>query len=105
MKRPTLLVVAALLTMGAAEARAIDLAVAEKTYATVCANCHGRTGKGMASFPSLAGQEADYIALRLKQYRAGEKVGPNTPLMMPQATELSDDEIASLSAYIATSFK
>ena len=47
----------------------------------------------------------DYIAGRLMQYRAGEKVGPNTPLMMPQATELSDDEIASLSAYISTSFK
>ncbi len=105
MKRPTLLAVAALLTMGTAEARAIDLTVAEKTYATVCANCHGRTGKGMASFPSLAGRDATYISDRLKQYRAGEKVGPNTPLMMPQATELSDDEIASLSAYIATSFK
>lgn len=105
MKRSMLFVAAAVLTMGAAEAPATDLAVAEKTYATVCANCHGRTGRGMASFPSLAGQEADYIVLRLKQYRAGEKVGPNTPLMMPQATELSDDEIASLSAYIATNFK
>ncbi len=105
MKRPTLLAVAALLTMGTAEARAIDLTVAEKTYATVCANCHGRTGKGMASFPSLAGRDATYISDRLKQYRAGEKVGPNTPLMMPQATELSDDEIASLSVYISTNFK
>lgn len=105
MKRPTLLVAAALLTMGAAEARAIDLTVAEKTYATVCANCHGRTGKGMASFPSLAGRDTTYISDRLMQYRAGEKVGPNTPLMMPQATELSDDEIASLSVYISTNFK
>ena len=59
----------------------------------------------MASFPSLAGQEADYIVLRLKQYRAGEKVGPNTPLMMPQAVELSDEEIVSLSAYISTNFR
>lgn len=105
MKRPTLFAAAAVLTMGAAEAPATDLTVAEKTYATVCANCHGRTGRGMASFPSLAGQEADYIVLRLKQYRAGEKVGPNTPLMMPQAVELSDEEIVSLSAYISTNFR
>lgn len=105
MKRPTLFVVAAVLAMGAAEAPATDLTVAEKTYATVCANCHGRAGQGMASFPSLAGQETDYIVLRLRQYRAGEMVGPNSPLMMPQAAELSDEEIVGIAVYVSTTFR
>ena len=105
MKRSTFFVAAALLTVAAPQAPAIDLAAAEKTYATVCANCHGRGGQGMASFPKLAGKDTDYIASRLKAYRAGEKVGANTPLMMPHAAKLSDDEIASLADYISTNFK
>ena len=59
----------------------------------------------MASFPSLAGRDTDYLVLRLKQYRAGEKVGPNTPLMMPQAVELSDEEIVSIAVYVSTTFR
>ncbi len=105
MKIATCLVVAAVLAMGAADVSAADLGTAEKTYATVCANCHGRSGQGMASFPKLAGKDADYIAARLKAYRAGEKVGPNTPLMTPHAAKLTDEQIAGLAAYVSTTFK
>ena len=76
----------------------------EALYASVCKNCHGPTAKGMASFPKLAGQPADYLATRLEQYRAGEKVGPNTALMRPMAVELSDEDIAALAGYIADTF-
>jgi cytochrome c553 len=58
----------------------------------------------MASFPSLAGRDMDYIAKRLKQYRAGEKVGSNSALMMPNAANLSDAEIANLATYISQNF-
>lgn len=105
MKRSALFVIAAVLSLPAAQAQAADLAAAKTKYAQVCASCHGPSGKGMASFPALAGKDADYIASRLKTYRAGEKVGPNTPLMMPHAAELSDDQIAGLAAYVSTTFK
>ena len=82
-----------------------DSAHGEELYQSVCKNCHGPTAKGMASFPKLAGQPADYLVSRLEAYRAGEKVGPNTALMRPHATELSDEDIADLAAYIATSFE
>ena len=80
-------------------------AAGEALYGSVCKNCHGPTAKGMASFPKLAGQPADYLAMRLEQYRAGEKVGPNTALMRPMAVELSDEDIAALANYIADTFE
>ena len=78
-----------------------DASAPAETFAQVCANCHGPTGRGMASFPRIAGGELDYIASRLRQYRAGEKVGPNTPLMAPHAANLTDAQIDALAAYIS----
>lgn len=77
-------------------------AEAGKTRYTTCAGCHGAEGAGMGIFPKLAGQSADYVAGRLQQYRAGEQVGPNSALMMPHASALSDEAIADLAAYVAT---
>lgn len=74
-------------------------------YAQTCAQCHGRAGRGMASFPSIAGRDADYLQGRLEQYRAGETVGPNSALMKPVAAELSDEDIASLADFIASNFQ
>lgn len=105
MKVPAFFVIVAVLTLDAAQAQDVDTEAGKKIYSSVCKNCHGPTGKGMASFPRLSDKDADYIASRLKQYRAGETVGPNSPLMIPQAAKLSDDEIASLAAYISTSFQ
>lgn len=87
-----------------AQLEAGDIAAGETLYADACAQCHGRTGRGMASFPSVAGHDADYIATRLMQYRAGETVGPNSALMRPVAAVLSDQDIANLSAFISTNF-
>lgn len=105
MKRPALFAIAAALSLAAAQAQAEDLAAAKTKYSEVCASCHGPSGKGMASFPALAGKDADYITSRLKQYRAGERVGPNSPLMMPHAAKLSNEQIAGLADYISTNFK
>jgi cytochrome c553 len=90
---------------GAGQANAQDAAAGEKLYQGSCRSCHGPTAKGMASFPKLAGQSAEYLSSRLEQYRAGDKVGPNSALMMPLAAKLSDDDIANLAVYIASSFE
>ncbi len=87
------------------QAASADLAAAEALYRRACAQCHGRTGRGMASFPSLEGKEVEHIVTRLVQYRAGETVGPNSGLMRPVAARLADDDIANLAAFISARFE
>lgn len=100
MKTSLFFVIATALTMGSATVQAADKAAGETLYAEKCAQCHGPNAKGMASFPSLSGRDADYITSRLETYRAGEKVGSNSFLMIPNATNLSDGDIANLAAFI-----
>ncbi|WP_244888942.1 c-type cytochrome [Jannaschia rubra] len=92
------------MSLGSGPVAAQDMTGAEDLYRDTCRNCHGPKAKGMASFPKLAGLEEDFLAMRLTQYRAGEKVGPNSALMQPNAIDLSDEEIADLARYISTSF-
>ena len=105
MKMPLLLAICASLTLSAAEAWGGDAVAGEKRYLVNCVNCHGKAGKGMASFPSLVGRDAEYIADRLTQYRAREKVGPNSAIMMSLTGDLSDDDIANLAAYVSATFQ
>lgn len=100
-----LLLVAALLGLFlSVPSLAQDPGSSEMLYQGLCRNCHGANGMGLASFPKIAGKDAAYISMRLNQYRAGEMVGYNSPLMWPNASELSDEEIAGLAEYIATEF-
>lgn len=101
MKMSLMLVIATALTIGAGSVQAADNAAGEALYVEMCTQCHGPSAKGMASFPSLAERDADYITSRLETYRAGEKVGSNSFLMIPNATDLSDDDITNLAAFIA----
>ncbi|MCK0166490.1 c-type cytochrome [Jannaschia sp. S6380] len=87
-----------------APALAADGVAGEALYQDVCRNCHGPKAQGMASFPKLSDKDADYVAMRLEQYRAGETVGPNTALMAPHAQDLTDVEIADLASYVTTAF-
>ena len=97
---------AALLLAGVPAARAEpDLAAGETRYAETCRNCHGPAGRGMASFPSIAGRDADYLADRLTRYRDGERIGPNALLMIPMAADLTDAEIENLAAFVAATFR
>lgn len=84
------------------DAVAADAAAGEKLYRKTCRACHGRTGKGVSSYPKLLGQSVEYLVDRLERYRKGEKFGPNTPLMAPNAKKLSDKDIVNLSAFIAS---
>ena len=104
MKRTATAALAAL-CLSATGAIAGDVAAGEPRYRVNCVNCHGKTGKGMAAFPSVVGRDADYLAGRLTSYRAKEKIGPNSAIMMSLTSELSDEDIANLAAYMASTFR
>ncbi|MCA1771018.1 MAG: c-type cytochrome [Halomonas sp.] len=78
-----------------------DASAGQAKFAS-CAACHGAQGQGQGIFPKLAGTPADRIAELLKKYRAGEQVGPQSALMAPNASGLSDEDIADLAAYVET---
>tara|TARA_A100001011_G_scaffold95104_1_gene99961 strand:+ start:207 stop:539 length:333 start_codon:yes stop_codon:yes gene_type:complete len=78
-----------------------DISAGEARYSQNCGNCHGPGGMGLASYPKLAGKEIDYLMDRLKKYRAGTKIGPNSSLMIMMAEPLSDKEIVNLAAYLS----
>tara|TARA_B100000497_G_scaffold118880_1_gene145577 strand:+ start:133 stop:570 length:438 start_codon:yes stop_codon:yes gene_type:complete len=65
-----------------------------------CAACHGAEGQGMAVFPKLAGQSADYIVDRLTSYKNRETVGAMSSTMWGQAAMLSEQEIATIGKFI-----
>ena len=77
-----------------------DIKAGETRYAQNCGNCHGPAGMGLASYPKLQGKEITYLVDRLKTYRAGTKIGPNSSLMIMMAQPLSDTEIDNLAAYL-----
>jgi len=70
-------------------------------YVAVCQGCHGSTGGGQGPFPKLAGKPATELTAKLKDYRAGKQVGPQSDTMMPFAKPLTDAEIDAIAGYLA----
>jgi len=71
--------------------------------AYTCQGCHGiesyRNAYPSYRVPKLGGQKAGYLEIALKGYRAGTR---KHPTMQAQATSLTDQEIADISAYLAS---
>ncbi len=88
-----------------------DIAAGEKAYSS-CAACHGADGKGQGgAFPVLTEMDASAVQKKLIAYRDGDEdylkeqgLGDRFGTMAPNASNLSDDDIANLSVYIADSF-
>ena len=97
-----ILAVIASLPVSASDTGEADAAAGEALYKKECRGCHGPTAKGLASYPKLRGKTAEYLADKLNRYRAGQRFGPNTPLMAPRAKKLSDDDIINISLFISS---
>jgi len=70
---------------------------AGKSKAASCTACHGQHGvSSNPEWPNLAGQNAKYLISQLKGFRDGER---SSALMSPMAKQLSDSDIADISAY------
>ena len=75
------------------------LAAQGESKATMCMGCHGGKLQGKGQFPSLAGQQPDYLAKQLRTFKNGErKAGP----MNAMAQNLNDDDIKALAAYLGS---
>lgn len=61
-----------------------------------CASCHGENGEGNGAAPRLDIQSPDYIAASLEAFRQGTRASGT---MITAARQLTDAEIAELSAY------
>ena len=67
-----------------------------------CSACHGADGRGGgANFPWLAGQNADYLANQMHNWRAGVRRNDWLQLMRPVAHGLDDDQITAVAAFFA----
>lgn len=92
------------ITLGLGLALPIHMAQAAGTPAMVplCASCHGNQGiSDSPVIPNLAGQKQGYLASALHDYKAGHRQGSSAAMMNGIAPNLSDADIASLSAYYA----
>ena len=69
-----------------------------------CMACHGPDGRGMAGagYPQLAGQWADYVQAKLKDWKSGTTWGDdaNAKIMPEIARRLGDADIAALASYV-----
>ena len=89
------------LTAGALYAQTIPKGdpKAGQTKAALCAACHGPAGISINPlWPSLAGQQEQYLIKQIRMFRDGER---EEITMQPFVQNLSDQDIADLAAYYA----
>lgn len=69
---------------------------------TSCISCHGPNGKGMglAGFPVISGQHAEYTSSQLKMFRDGTRANDMNGMMRTIAAKLTDKDIEILSKYL-----
>jgi cytochrome c553 len=77
-----------------------------------CQGCHGEDGDGVdigderhpfAAYPRLRHQQATYLSARLQAYRDGKLADTSNDFAMTGiAARLSDDDIAAISAWLAS---
>jgi cytochrome c553 len=64
-----------------------------------CSGCHGAEGQGLAAFPRLAGQHADYVVKQLMVFQRTEE-RPEGAIMMNVAHSLTGANIGDVAAYV-----
>lgn len=76
-------------------------------YLKQCQSCHGTQGRGNTGYARLAGQKQAYIKNTLTRFRANAGAGKvdkkrRSTIMEPIASGLSDRDIQTLAAYLAS---
>ena len=70
-------------------------------FSKTCFRCHGDNGRGNDKIARIAGQQADYLTITLKRYRAGtgERIDP---LMAANTKLMSDADIDAVVTYVSS---
>ncbi|HEY2817799.1 MAG TPA: cytochrome c [Casimicrobiaceae bacterium] len=90
-------VAVALCTAGTA--CAADLEAAKKKVSELCQACHAMDGNSQVpDYPKLAGQNQDYLAKALRDYKSGAR---KDPTMNGFAGTLTAQDIDNLAAYFS----
>ncbi len=64
-----------------------------------CMGCHGPNAEGIHTFPRLAGQHRDYLAIQLRQFNGQLR---ESEIMHRFSQNLTEDEIAAVTEYLAS---
>jgi cytochrome c553 len=67
-----------------------------------CTPCHGQDLKGLGSLPSIAGRSPSYIFRQLYDFAHAARTGPWSPLMAPVVSNLDEDNMLAIAAYLAS---
>jgi cytochrome c553 len=67
-----------------------------------CTVCHGPDFKGIGNVPALAGRSAIYIFRQLNDIQKGTRHGNAVALMQPVVAKLSEGDMISLAAFMAS---
>jgi cytochrome c553 len=70
--------------------------------AVSCSVCHGQDLKGLGNVPGIAGLHPVYIVRQLLDIQQSARDGTATQLMKPVVTNLTQDDIVSIAAYVAS---
>lgn len=83
------------------EPAAVSMTYARQLAIGVCGTCHGPRGNSQQpKFPSLAGQNANYLVTQLKAFRAQTRGDPDAlGYMWGMASQLDDTTIDALAKY------
>lgn len=73
-----------------------------KTGVAACSACHGPdgAGNGVAGFPKLSGQHADYIVAQLIAFRDGKRSNDQNAIMRTISKKLTPDEMNAVASFI-----
>jgi len=67
-----------------------------------CAICHGDSLQGLGNVPRIAGLHPIYIARQLYNFKEGNRNGGDAPLMKKPVSQMTDDDIIAVSAYVGS---
>jgi cytochrome c len=95
---------AALLTIVGTAGAALAAQTGQEAFAAKgCPACHGPDGKKtlLPTYPKLAGQNAPYLLLTLKAYKAQDRKGEQATIMWGMAAQLNDAEMQAVADFLS----
>ena len=67
-----------------------------------CAICHGDSLQGLGNVPRIAGLHPIYIVRQLHQFKDGSRNGGDAPLMKKPVSQMTDDDMIAIAAYVGS---